>query len=167
MNENQVKELFREGLQRKFSEGYEAYLEEKGIPENLVDNNVLSRVVDEQVDLGFDEFWNEEEESIDENNISDKITEYIKENYDDGYMFVKFQDKINEEQIKLDLLDALVSVLSSSEPYSVLSRNYWMSKARIVDSLKELSGYASGDDLEEFVMKYASDWEEVAKENRE
>lgn len=167
MNENQAVDKFREGIEVKFGEGYENYLDEQGIPEKLVPKNVLNNVIDEQVDLGFNEFWETEKDSIDENNLFEKITEYISENYDSDYVFVKFQEKINEEQIKIDLLDGLVLILSSSEPYSVLSRNYWMQKARMVGSLKELSGYANGDDLEDFIMKYASDWEEIAKENKE
>lgn len=165
MNENQALAEFRKAIEEKFRFGYENYLEEQGIPEKLVSIDILDKVVQEQVDLGFDEFWEYEKAGINENNFSDKVTEYIDENYDSDYIYMQFESKIDEDKIALDLKDELVLRLINTEPYGNVSRSYWLTQANRVKSLKKLSAYASVDDLDDFVMTYASDWEEIASEN--
>lgn len=165
MNENQALSEFRKVIEEKFRFGYESYLEEKGIPEKLVSVGILEKIVNEQVDLGFNEFWDFEKANIDENNLSDKVLEYIDENYDSDYIYMQFESQIDEEQIGLDLKDELVLRLINTEPYGNTPRSYWLAQANRVETLKKLSAYANGDDLDDFIMTYASDWEEVANEN--
>lgn len=57
--------------------------------------------------------------------------------------------------------------LINTEPYGNLSRGYWTDHVNQVDSIKELGEYDNEDGLQEFVMKYAPDWQEEAEENQE
>lgn len=167
MDKNEVTSSFREGIEERFQQGYDSYLEEKGIPDKFVPNNAVSNVVDEQVNLGFDDFWDEVKADISEDDYQDQISDYIKENYDDDFVTMQFEKEIDEDQIETDLKDDLILFLINTEPYGNLSRGYWTDHVNQVDSIKELGEYDNEDGLQEFVMKYAPDWQEEAEENQE
>lgn len=167
MNKTQVEAYFRKEIEKLVQDGYDRYLEEENIPSRLLPQSTVERIVYEQMDLGFSEFWEEEVDNLDGDNYTDKVSDYVNENYDADFITNKIEDKVDVETIKAGLLDELALRIINTEPYGYAPRSYWIGKARLVDSLKELGTYADGEDLTEFVEKYAPDWEEIAKENQE
>ncbi|MCT0449321.1 hypothetical protein [Lactococcus lactis] len=162
MQQDQLKTAFREGLSELFSEHFEVFLKEKGIPERYLPNDTLSRVIERQYDSGVDEFLNETKNIIDEDNYRVLVQDFLFENYAPDFIALKFEESpsIDLEDIVEDLQQELVLQVTKNEPYSKVSRGFWQSKIRQLQDIKTLARYSQGDDLGEFVEIYAPEWKE-------
>ncbi|MCD0884755.1 hypothetical protein I5C66_03215, partial [Staphylococcus aureus] len=98
MNENQLLKEFRNKVEERFNNKYEEFLHERGIPLRFVPRNTLEKVVNKQMDYGFHEFVDEQKGEIKENNYTDKIDDYVAENYNDSYIYLQFEQVIKEEE---------------------------------------------------------------------
>lgn len=173
MNETQVRENFgnvveflRSVVLEKVSAAYERFVEENEIPQKLSSNrDVINQVTDEQTDLGYDDFI--QKEDVSQNEINDQVRDYVNDNYDSDFFMSKIAEKINYDQLQEELTEDLILNLMNTEPYNVVSREYWYSQARRVPNIKELAEYIKTDGLEPFTEKYAPDWEEIAKQNQD
>lgn len=77
---------------------------------------------------------------------------------------MKIADEIDEESLRLKMIDKLVEELRFTHPYNAIKGSYWHSKVNQVKSIKELHSYAYMDNLADFTYKYASDWKEIRDE---
>lgn len=168
MNEYQIIGKFRRVISEEVKTAYEIFVEENAIPQKLASKNqdIISQVTDEQTDLGFHDFI-QKRDDISENEINEQIRDYVNDNYDNNFFMVKIEEKINQDQLREELTEELVLNLTNTEPYNVVPREYWYSQARRVSTIKELAEYTNTDGLEAFTEKYATDWEEIAKENQD
>jgi len=168
MDKNRVINALRGELLIKAQRSFEIYKQDNKLNQKYLggQNNIPELVTEEQVDLGKDEFF-EYAEDLNENNFVDKVREYVAEQYDDDFMYGCIERKVNSDTIKELLADELVMKLINQEPYGYAPRRYWVDKVNQVHSLKELATYVETEECYEFVEKYASDWEDVMKENRE
>ncbi len=164
MNENQLLKEFRNKVEERFNNKYEEFLHERGIPLRFVPRNALEKVVNKQMDFGFHEFVDEQKGEIKENNYTDKIDDYVAENYNDSYIYLQFEQVIKEEEIATKIKDELLSMLTTTDPYRNLPRSYWLTQVNKVRTLKELGRYV--EDVEDFIITYAPEWEEILEENR-
>ncbi|WDA67458.1 hypothetical protein [Lactococcus lactis] len=162
MQQYQLKTAFREGLSELFSEHFEVFLEEKGIPERYLPNDTLSRIVERQYDSGVDEFLNETKQIVDEDNYRVIVQDFLFENYDPDFMTLKFEESpsIDLEDVIEKLQQEVVLHLVNTEPYGNVSRDFWQSKVRQLQEIKTLARYAEGEDLFEFVETNAPEWQE-------
>ena len=95
MNKTQVEAYFRKEIEKLVQDGYDRYLEEEKIPSRLLPQSTVERVVYEQMDLGFSEFWEEEVDNLDGDNYTDKVSDYVNENYDADFITNKIEDKVD------------------------------------------------------------------------
>lgn len=167
MNENQIRELFRRNILEKVQEAFQVYLDENAVPKKLVSHqDTTFQITEEQVDLAFEDFM----EQLDENpeaEVQDQLKEYVNEQYDIDFFIVKIEEKLDVEQMQEELREELLLLLSNTEPYSVVPREYWYRQALKVQNIEELAKYTAEENLEIFTDKYAPEWEEVEKENRD
>lgn len=157
---------FKNLLSKRVARVLEEYLESNEIPSKLVAfGNLLSAIVDEQVDLGKGELANliYTRGELSNDKINSIIKEFISENYDNDYLIYKIGEKIDTDSLKNELVDALVHQLSVAPRYRSVERSYWRHKLETVKSIKELFKYAQNEDLEGLTDRYVPEWEEMTK----
>lgn len=141
----------------------EDYLSDNNIlVSDLMPKNITELIADEVANSGFEEFVKVVND-VDENNISEKITDYIKSNYDQSYFNVKFERLINFDAIRETVSERLLLILENTEQFANVSSSYWLSAISKVGSLGELTKMATEDGVYSFVEKYAADYAEVGE----
>jgi len=164
MNENEILGDLSTEISERVNAAYEMFLEENSISHNMIENQgVVDPITDEQADLCFDEFM-EESKGTSEDEMRDKIQEYVKETFDYEFLVMKVEEEIDTEKILEDLREELVLFLINTEPYGSAPREYWYNQSRQVHEIKELADYADTDGVHLFVDKYAPDWAEEVEE---
>ena len=164
-----AKEIFIEKITLKVTDIFEDYLDD--FPSFVYSRfkGTIEEVTDEQVDLGFDELleWLKEE-NISEDDVLEKVEEYVDENYDRDFLYQLVEREVDDDELTKDLEDELVLMLINTEPYGYAPREYWEAKVKEVSSVQELGNYAgSQDGSHRFVEDYASNWEEEIPEKEE
>ncbi|HAQ5747097.1 hypothetical protein [Enterococcus faecium] len=168
---SKAKELMQEGIREHAQLVYEEVIEKYHLPYNIkvTQRDIPVKIAEEQTDMGLDELldWLKEEEAT-ENILDNKVQEYVQQNYDDSFLQLQIERKIEVDKIKEMLVDEMVLWLDNTEPYVNVGHSYWMTKANSVQSIAELGEYLvkQEDGLAEFVENYAPDWEEVKEENK-
>lgn len=154
-------------LKQRISNICHRYINDQHIPRRKVrEFEIIDKVTDEQLDLGIEEFTEiiRSEYNVNSKQVEEKASEYIRENYDNDYLYMKVEAQIDQEKIQKELKDDLVSELLSTPPYNQLERSYWVSRVNMLESIKELDSFAKTEDLEGFAGKYAPEWKELREE---
>lgn len=161
---NRGKTLLRSNVHQKVSRAYDKVHHDLDLPANLgIKSRTIQAVVDAQMNACMNDYLQLLRDS--EASLSTEILqftrEYVQENFDDSFLYVKVADKVNIEQLMLEHSDKLVSILTVVAPYKNAPRAYWGQQVAKVKSFKELYGYVESEDLETFVLNYCPDWKET------
>lgn len=157
---------FRSLLSKRIAKSMEVYLEDKQIPIELISFNHLSSIlIDEQVELSATDLVNviATKGELSNDKVNTIIKEFIQENYDNDYLNYKYDEKINSESLKNDVVETLVNQLIITPRYRDVEHAYWSYKLHMVQSTKELYKYAQNEDLEGLTTTYVPEWEEMKK----
>lgn len=160
-----ARNLMQQKLTKRVGEVYSDFKADNEIKTFNSQPDIPDHVASVQTDLGIDDFF--EDRQVDENNLDDELEEFLDENYDYDFLYDEVEHEFDEDTFKEYLIDRLVLNLANTEPYRNVETSYWTQKARLIVTIKELAHYAQAeqDGLEEFVENYASDFEQVEKEN--
>lgn len=158
---------FRAMLSKKITHRLESFLEEQQIPKEAISfAGIVDKLTEKQIDFGKKELIKSivENGEVNKDTVETLIREFVQENYSTDYLYMKIADEIDEESLRLKMIDKLVEELRFKHPYNAIKGSYWHSKVNQVKSIKELHSYAYMDNLADFTYKYASDWKEIRDE---
>lgn len=162
LTNNEIRTIFSKQVEEKIEEHLENYLLATGIPSKFVPRVIVDSLVSQYTTFDFDDFL-KNCENRDEADVRTNALYYCNESYKYDLLQKEFDNKMNLEQIRLDLQDELVLMLTNTEPYGYAPRSYWDTRVRKVESVRELGKFIEND-LESFIGKYASSWQYDSKE---
>jgi conjugal transfer/entry exclusion protein len=126
----------------------------------------VSLFVEEQTEPCSEEITEEYQDAVpklDKNTAPSLVQQYIAENYDTSFVYDQLSRKYDYDKAFEEARDQLQNMLQNTEPYHSYNLSYFMSKANSINNLTELFRYATTDGVNEFVEKYAPEYETEAQ----
>lgn len=154
---------FQQQLKAKAAIVYDFMMEEKNMPYEIINSNqhIIDKFAYEQATMGIDEFEAEQDEVINENNVQEKISDYLTDGYDTDFIKFNLEAALPDDEIKKFLTHDLFLAVTNKSPYGEVSEFFWKEKIDSIQSDSELAGYVKTQNVEEFVEKYAPEWYEL------
>lgn len=165
-SELDVRGKFKTALAEEIEPAYEEFKRQYNIKtgSSYDQAKVVEEIVDEQTDLGIDDFLdydNDEnaDDPLSENNVDERIKDYVEENYDSDFLITNIERKYNFDSARTDAIEEARLYLVNTEPYGNIPDSYWVAILNHV-SLNELLKYINSEDWNGFVEANAPDWQE-------
>lgn len=165
VSSNEVKNVFLPLLQNKANDAYERFLTEEGLVGLPISDQsrVVNVIAEEQANFTIEEFLNDSD-GLNQSNLAELAKDYIEENFDSDHLLVQVEKHINYDQIREELTDEFLLILTNTDPYGLAPTSFWNSKLQSIP-LNKITDFVKSENIAEFVEQYAPEWEEVAKEN--
>lgn len=127
-----------------------------------MDQNLVEKYLSENMDQIIDKSITKSQQ-MDKSIINDYLTNVINdlEPSIDSYFETNFDEDLALDKAKQKVLDNLMSTI----PYLTVGKEYWENKLNSITSYNQIKMYQHADNLEQFVVQFASDFEDELKQN--
>lgn len=134
------------------------FQKENNLDKQFINTSAAAEVTDELLKPATQDFLKDYSKSND-GNLNAQVKVYVDENYDNDYIFQQIEQHENVAEIKLEMVECLVSFLRKTAPYSKIKDDkVWRVQAEKIP-LNELNDYLSEEGISAFVTKYVPNWD--------
>lgn len=147
------------------NEAYERFKQEEGIPtgSQYDERNLAGVVAMELRDLELDEMLDDFNDDESAELTNERVRDYAFENNDPDFLQNKFEYRYDYDSANATAAENILDALRGNPETSGVNDSYWMSKIRLIFTLKERIEMAENIDV--FLEQYAPDLDEIKKQN--
>ena len=165
--ENTARTLLIEKLEMALERAYQDFMGQNKMPTFICDegeyHDVVRKIAYKQAGLSVEELIAEYPD-LSEENINNRVTEYVLENFDQDFLMSSIDQELNKDSIRNRLVNNIVLILYNMEPYGKAPAGYWLEQVKKIQTIEELGGYIEEANYDELVEEYAEDWQDVLSE---
>lgn len=159
---NKIDELVTKKLPKIAIERWEIFLQQQNIVlGSFLDQDLAQKYLDQAIDKHITKILAKARQ-LNIQNAEDYVNQYIDQNIVseiDNYYQNNFDYSKATLAIKQNILDNLMSTI----PYSKMSKDYWFNVLQKVNDYDQIKQYQHADNLDEFVVRYAPQFENDIK----
>lgn len=143
-----------------YAQAYDAYNEDQYVPQALQLPNLPDLLTNDLQSVGVDDFINDSHVNNTDANYLDNLNEWAKENYPLDYLYSMVAVEYERSGLKEKADDMLLDRIIDDPSYGELNdRSFWAEHIAM-SPLNDVLHALKGDDLTEWVERYADNWRE-------